>query len=208
MYRELIAGAFMARQGFAVRYAPNINGQTPDWYFKSDGVGEFLPEVMNFQSPEKIREEQVRALDENGPRLWSGSTPENTVRLWSAMLSKTTKYKKLTNETGLPFVLIVHGLFTACLDSVEVGKCILPSDGLFAEYPDLSGVYHMYESTYKGRLQLSWDGKQLNVLADTGDLRDPETGYRFEYYANPKAARPAPRLPNGLLPYRFPARQA
>jgi hypothetical protein len=43
----------------------------------------------------------------------------------------------------VPYVMIVHGLFTSCLDSGEVEKCILPSDGLFAEYSQLSGVYHM-----------------------------------------------------------------
>jgi hypothetical protein len=207
LFRAVLAGAFLARQGFSVQYEPKSNGQTPDWHFKSDGVGEFISEFRNFQSPEKFSVEQARALDENGPRLWSGGMPGNTDRLWSAMLSKATKYKKLANETGLPYVLIVHGLFTACLDSGEVEKCILPSDGLFAEYPDLSGVYHMYERTYKGRLQLHWDGKQLQALAEAGDLRDPEAGYRFEYYANPKATRPAPWLINGLLPYRFPARQ-
>ena len=208
MFRELLAGAFMARRGFTVRYAPDINGQTPDWHFKSDGVGEFITEFRNFQSPEKIRVEQARALDENGPRLWSGSMPENTDRLWSAMLSKATKYKRLANETGLPYVLIVHGLFTACLDSGEVEKCILPLDGLFAEYPDLSGVCHMYERTYKARLQLYLDGTQVKALAEAGDLRDAEAGYRFDFYPNPKATRPAPWLTNGLLPYRFPARGA
>jgi hypothetical protein len=207
LFREVMAGAFLGRQGFTVQYEPRINGQTPDWHFKSDGVGEFISEFRNLQSPEKIRVEQTRALDESGLRLWSGSMPENTDRLWWALLSKATKYKKLANETGLPYVVIVHGLFTACLDSGEVEKCILPSDGLFAEYPELSGVYHMYERTYKGRLQLHWDGTQMNVHADPGDLRDPEAGYRFEYYANPKATRSAQWLKNGLLPYRFPARQ-
>src|SRR5947209_19335996 len=101
------------------------------------------------------------------------------------MLSKAIKYKKLANETDLPYVLIVHGLFTACLDSGEVEKCVLLSDGLFAEYPDLSGVYHMYERTYKGRVQFYWDGTDLKAVAEAGNLCDPEAGYRFEYYANP-----------------------
>ena len=117
------------------------------------------------------------------------------------MLTKASKYQNLANQTGLPYVMIVHGLFTACLDSGEVEKCILPSDGLFAEYSDLSGVYHMYERTYKGRLQVWWDGTKMNMHADPGDLRDPEAGYRFDFYANPKATRPTLWLTNGLLPY-------
>ena len=52
----------------------------------------------------------------------------------------------------------------------------------------MSGVYHMYEK---------------------GDCRsDPAAGYRFGFYANPNATRPTPWLTNGVLPYRFPARQA
>ena len=182
-------------------------GETLDWHFKNDGVGQFISEFRNFQSPEQIRVEQARALDETGPRLPS-PLPENTDRLWSAMLTKASKYKKLANETGLPYVMIVHGLFTSCLDPGEVEQRIPPSDGLFAEYPDLSGVYHMYERAYKGRLQVWWDGTKLNMQADAGDLRDPEAGYRFDFYPNPKATRPATRLTSRLLPYRFPARQA
>jgi len=208
LFREVMAGAFLARQGFTVQYEPKINSQTPDWHFKNVGVGEFISEFRNFQSPEQIRVEQVRALDETGPHLWSGTLPENTDRLWSAMLTKASKYKKLANETGLPYVMIVHGLFTSCLDPGEVEKCILPSDGLFAEYPDLSGVYHMYERTYKGRLQVWWDGTKMNMHADAGDLSDPEAGYRFDFYPNPRATRSALWLTNGLLPYRFPSRAA
>jgi hypothetical protein len=152
--------------------------------------------------------EQNRALDEDGPRFWSGFMPENTDRLWSSLLSKATKYKNLANQTGLPYVLIVHGLVTACLDSGEVEKCILPSDGLFAEYPAMSGVYHMYGRTYKGRFELYWEGVQLKALAKAPDLRDSEAGYGFDFYPNPNARRPTPWLTNGLLPYRFSACQA
>jgi hypothetical protein len=223
MFRELLAGAFMARRRFIPRYAPDINGQTPDWHFKSEGVGEFFAEFRNVQSPEKIRVELARALDQNGPRLWHGTMSENTNRLWSAMLSKASKYKKLANGMGLPYVLIVHGLFTACLDAGEVEKCILPSDGLFAEYPDLSGVYHMYERAPIDPKSLSFDQLQklcglnpsnpdefeqiMKPLAAQA-LSDSAAGYRFAFYANPKATRPATWLTNGLLPYRFPARGA
>jgi hypothetical protein len=117
-----------------------------------------------------LAQQPLCALDEGGSRLWCGSMPENADRLWSAMLLKASKYKKLANKTGLPYVMIVHGLFTSCLDSGEVEKCILPSDGLFAEYSQLSGVYHMYERTYKGRLQLHWDGEKLNATAEAGDV--------------------------------------
>jgi hypothetical protein len=88
MFRELLAGAFMARQGFTPRYTPVIMGQTPDWHFKREGVGEFIAEFRNFQSPEKIRDEQKRALEGDGVRTWCSWMPDNTDRLWKSMQSK------------------------------------------------------------------------------------------------------------------------
>jgi hypothetical protein len=187
MFRELLAGAFLARQGFTPRYTPVIRGQTPDWHFKREAVGEFIAEFRNFQSPDKIRDEQKRALEGDGVRTWCGWMPDNTDRLWKSMLSKAGKYKNLAIQTASPYVVIVHGLFTACLLPGEVEACILSSDGLFADYPDMSGVYHMYE---KG-----------NCISDLA------AGYHFDFYANPNARRPTPWLTNGVLPYRFPAHQ-
>jgi hypothetical protein len=54
LLRELLAGVFMARQGFTPRYEPDMMGKTPDWHFKREGVGKFIAEFRNFQSPEKI----------------------------------------------------------------------------------------------------------------------------------------------------------
>src|SRR5262245_38405030 len=169
-FRELLAGAFLARQGFTPRYTPLINGQTPDWHFKREGVGEFIAEFRNFQSPNKIRDEQKRALEGEGVRAWCGWVPDNTDRLWQSMLSKASKYKNLAIQTALPYVVIVHGLFTACLVRGEVEACILQADGLFADYPDMSGVYHMHEQG--------------------SCISDPTAGYRFDFYANPNATRP------------------
>jgi hypothetical protein len=188
MFRELLAGVFVARQGFTPRYTPVIKGQTPDWHFKHEAAGEFIAEFRNFQSPDTIRDDQKRALEGDGVRTWCGWMPDNTHRLWESMLSKAGKYKNLAIETASPYVLIVHGLFTACLVPGEVEASILPSDGLFADYPHMSGVYHMYE---KGNC-----------------ISDPAAGYRFDFYANPNATRPTPWLTNGVLPYRFPVRQA
>jgi len=186
MFRELLAGAFVARQGFTPRYTPNIGGQTPDWHFMRGGAGEFIAEVRNFQSPAPIRAAQKRALDGDGVRTWCDWMPNNTDRLWQSMLTKAAKYKKIANATASPYVVIVHGAFTTFLMPDEVEACILGPDGLFAGYPEMSGVYNLYEK---------------------GDCRhDPNAGYRFDFYANPNATRPTPWLTNGVLPYRFPAR--
>jgi hypothetical protein len=186
-FRELLAGVFMARQRFTPRYEPQINNQTPDWHFQRDGVGEYFADVMNFHIDNKIEAEQKRALEGEGVCVWCDRMPDNSNRLYPSIQTKASKYKNLTLQNGVPFVVIVYGLFTACLLPHEVEACLWQSDGLFNGYPTLSGVYHMGEH---------------------GDCRvDAGAGYRFDYYANPKASYPAPWLPNGALPYLFPARE-
>lgn len=219
MYRELLAGAFMARQGFTPHYTPDIRGQTPDWQFKREGVGEFIAEFRNFQSSDKIRTEQKRLLD-GVSRVWSGRIPDNTLRLWQSMQVKAGKYKNLAIQSDLPYIVIVHGLFLSALSEDEVRACILPSDGLFAEYPDMSGVYNMYESARIDPRHLSIDQLSKILAPNTTDpdeieqimkplaaqaLSDPDAGYRFDFYPNPDATRPTQWLKDGILPYRFPA---
>jgi hypothetical protein len=206
MFRELLAGAFIARQGFTPRYEPDIDGRTPDWHFKSNGLGEFIAEFRNFHSPESVRSEQQRALDGEAPRLWSGVMQDNTRRLWQAMQLKAGKYKAIATQLDVPYVVIVHGLFTAALMPGEVEACILPADGLFEDYPDMSGVFHMCERPYKSTATIYHDGVRLVVEPKPPDMSDSEAGYRFDFYPNPKANRPTPWLTGGLLPYRFPAR--
>ena len=136
-FRELLAGAFLARQGFTAQYEPPMLGQTPDWHFRREGTGEFIAEFRNLQSPEKLRAEQERRVD-GDVGMWAGMIPDSAGRLWQAMQAKAGKYKRLATQTGLPYVVIVHGLFTACLGREEVEACILPPDGLFAEFPEMS----------------------------------------------------------------------
>jgi hypothetical protein len=220
MFRELLAGAFMAREGFTPRYAPNIGGQTPDWHFKREGVGGFIADFRNFQSPDRISAEQKRALD-SGSHVWSGRLPDNTMRLWHSMQEKAGKYKNLATQSNLPYVVIVHGLFLSALTQDEVEDCILPPGGLFTDHPDLSGVYNMYECARIDPRSLSIDQFRKLCTSNLGDaeeihqmiralstqtLSDPNVGYRFDFYPNPGATRPTPCLTNGILPYRFPAR--
>src|SRR5689334_18896493 len=80
LFREVLSGAFLARQGFAPRYEPEMMGQTPDWHFKSDELGEFIAEFRNFESPGSVRTEQQHAIGDDGQGTWSGSIPDHTVR--------------------------------------------------------------------------------------------------------------------------------
>ena len=122
------------------------------------------------------------------------------------MLSKAGKYKNLAIQIDSPYVLIVHGLFTAYLGSGVVEACILPADGLFPDYPEMSGVYHMYEKSIRRIVDMPLQRQQLDALLAEASS-DANAGYRIDFYANPNATRPTPWLSNGELPYRFPTRQ-
>jgi hypothetical protein len=183
-FRELLVGVFGARLDYTPHYEPKIDGQTPDWQFQRDGQGEFIADVMSFHIDRDIELEQERALQGDGLRSWCGWVPDYSKRLYPAIQAKAVKYKNLVTRRGAPFVVFVHGLFSACLLPDEIEACLLSPDGLFPEYPTLSGVWNMYEK---------------------GDCRfDASAGYRFDFYENPNATHPASKLPNGSLPYRFP----
>ncbi len=183
-FRELLVGVFMARQEYTPRYEPNIGGLKPDWHFQSDGQDEFIADVVNFHVERKVEARIDRALNEG--QMWSGVIPDQLQRLHSSLWDKASKYKNLATQKGVPYVVFIFGWMSAVVQSHQVEACLLLADGLFHNYPTLSGVYHMYE---KGDYR----------------LRDSTAGYRFDYCANPKATYPAPWLTNGALPYRFPA---
>jgi hypothetical protein len=182
--RELLAGAFMAQQGHALLYEPNIDGLTPDWQFQREGECEFIADVVNFHIDCAIEDRQTRVLDDRG--VWCGWMPDVTLRLYETIQKKASKYKNLAEKRRLPYIVIVFPWLSAGVFPAEVERCILPSDGLFNDYPTLSGVYHMYE---KGNCKI-----------------DSNAGYRFDYYANAKASYLGNCLANGSLTYRFPAR--
>jgi hypothetical protein len=185
-FRELLAGTFMAQQGFTPRYEPEIDGLTPDWQFQREEGCSFVADVLNFHIDRKIEADQNRALEGEGVRVWCDWMPNNSDRLYQNIKGKAGKYKALAVRRGIPFVVIVYAWFSACLMPHEFEARLTPGDGLFNEYPSLSGVYHM--------------DQQGNCLADE------RAGYLFHYYANPQAEYEV-KLASGVLPYDFPARQ-
>jgi hypothetical protein len=181
-FRELLAGVFMSQQGYTLHYEPNIDGLTPDWLFTRDGQDKFIADVVNFHVERTIEAQIDRALEEG--QTWFGAIPDQTQRLHSSLWGKAGKYKNLASQKDVPYVVFIFGWFSAPVQSDQIEECLLHEHGLFYDYPTLSGVYHMYE---RGNY-----------------FYDMAAGYRFDYYANPKASCPAPRLMNGALPYRFP----
>jgi hypothetical protein len=81
-FRELLAGVFVAKQGFSPRYQPAIEGLTPDWLFQREGEGEFIADVVNFHIDKKVEAEQDKALAGPGLQLWCDWMPDNSHRLY------------------------------------------------------------------------------------------------------------------------------
>src|SRR5438876_3705705 len=47
-FRELLAGVFIAQQGFSPSYEPEIDGLTPDWLFQKGSQRGLIGDVVNF----------------------------------------------------------------------------------------------------------------------------------------------------------------
>lgn len=171
-YRELLAGVFVARQGYAPLYEPVLEGLTPDWHFLADeGRPAFIADVVNFHIDSPIEAEQNRAMREASS--WCGWLPDNAHRMYPSIQGKAGKYKDLASRRKLPFVVFVYSLFSACVQLHEVEACLHGKEGLFDAYPTLTGVCH-----FEGAVD----------------------GYNFVYLVNPKASHSGFSLEGGFLP--------
>jgi hypothetical protein len=204
-FRELLAGAFMARQGYTPFYEPSIDGLTPDWLFRRAGQEEFIADVVNFHVARTIESKLERAFDEG--QTWCGEIPDQSQRLHSSLWEKAGKYKNLAAQKSMPYVVFIFGWLNAIIEPDQVETCLVGAEGLFNDYTTLSGVYHMRERTYKTKAEVICIGTQMILVPKERppSLLDAEAGYCFDYYANPKASYPVRWLSNGALAYRFPA---
>lgn len=208
-FRELLAGVFMAQQGYTPSYEPDIGGLTPDWHFQCDGRGEFIADVVNFHVEKKI-EAQIDCTLERSD-VWSGKIPDQSQRLYSSLWNKAGRYKNLAAEKNVPYVVFIFGWMNAVVESSQIEQCLLHAEGLFQDYPTLSGVYFMYEPPSKFSTEAVCIGEKILLSKKEikerilGLLEDKDLGYCFDYYANSSASYPAPCLTSGRQPYRFPA---
>jgi hypothetical protein len=203
-FRELLVGVFMAQQGYHLRYEPKIDGLTPDWHFQHDEWGAGIADVVNLHVERSIEQQIDGALDQG--QTWSGAIPDQSQRLRGRLREKAEKYDNLAAQKSVPYVVFIFGWLNAVVESQQVEQCLLHADGLFTEFPTLSGIYHMRERMDKIHAELRIIGTQVIVIPKENPpiLLDKESGYRFDYYANPKAIYPAGWLTSGALPYRFP----
>jgi len=179
-FRELLVGVFMTQQGHNPSYEPVVDGLTPDWRLGQDGAA--LVDVVNFHVERAVEEQIDRTLEKG--LFWEGIIPDQSLRFRCSLRGKAGKYDNLVAQKQVPYVVFVYEWRHAVIERALVPEWLLRADGIFEEFPALSGVFHMYER---------------------GDCRiDLSAGYRFDYYANPKAVHPAVGLACGSLPYTFP----
>lgn len=161
-FRELILGAFLASNGFRVRYDQKVDGKTPDWIVSDDTSSiQGIVELINFHI-DRVTENVLKREMEVG-RIWCDWVQPNNDRLYQRIWGKADIYEKLAKKHNVPYVVAVFGEFTAAVELEEVHQCLFEDHGgLFNLCSTLSGVLFFEESA--GR-------------------------YSFKYIKNPQVAR-------------------
>jgi hypothetical protein len=167
--RELILGAFLAKNGFTVEYEREIDRHTPDWSIvdnNSEIVG--IVELRNFHGDRKTEMEIKQGLATGG--LWVGRLPPSSSRLHDRLWKKFAKYKDLTNRLRVPFVVALQVELSTTVNPEDLEDCLYSDEhGLFNQYPEVSGLIAFSDGS----------------------------GYFMNYVRNSKALRPI-QLPQGF----------
>lgn len=146
-FRELVLGAYLASNGFKVRYDNPVNSSTPDWCIldetsKLSGIAE----LTNFHTDKETETEIEEARQTRGE--WVGWMPPNDDRLYQIIWGKARVYKALVEKHRVPYVIAVFSEFTAALEIDELHECLFHDEtGLFALYPTTSGVLFFEEKS-------------------------------------------------------------
>jgi hypothetical protein len=163
-FRELVLGAFLARQLLHPRYSKKLCGKTPDWCLHDDAnqvVG--VVELVNFHQASTVETSMLDAIGNS--QTWVDWVPSNSERLYQKLLQKAQAYDSVIASMGIAYVVAIFGTFTAAVEPDELHDALLKDHdgGVFLKAPSLSGVLFFEESA--GR-------------------------YQFRYIANPAAIRP------------------
>jgi hypothetical protein len=171
---ELVLGAYVVGQGFDPQYEPKIDGQIPEWLMVQHGSGnKLILELMSFRAPDQVERDVQAAFSRNEPiTYWM---EPNEKRLHGKVWDKIGKYRDLAEKHDLHYIVAVYGLFLADLRSSELRACLEGDEGLFRQYPSVTGLVHF----------------QAGVDA-----------YRFEYKSNTHAVRKEMGLKDGSLPVK------
>jgi hypothetical protein len=175
-FNELVLGGYLSSKGFRVKHDYVIDNQTPDWSIL-DVEGQSITgvvELTNFhidKASENDIKEQLRARGRAS--YWRDQNKDNVERLYQSLWRKASVYKSRIEKLQVPYVVGVIGESNVAIDFEEVCLCLLDEKtGLFAIYPELSGV--LYFEKNRGQ-------------------------YTFNYASNPDASHKI-ELPVGIFP--------
>lgn len=174
-FRELILGAFLAKNGFHVQSDYRIDTKTPDWCVVDDSLRpRCIVELVSFHLDADTSEDMARQFQERG--IWCNFEKPNTTRLYHAIWEKASVYKPLANTHDLPYVVAVFGDFVDIKEE-ELDECLFAAEtGLFEAYPEVSGLLFFEEKSLES--------------------------YAFIYKPNPRAVRGMSLPSGGFQKYR------
>lgn len=164
VYRELLFGAHLRRNGADWRYERSINGKTPDWslYDENSRLMEIVDVLTLHQRKEKESKISTSLRSSGIYSGWIGIPADHIHRKFS---DKAGQYSELVEQTGIPYVLGVFGEFAASLSPDEIQRVLyLQHDGWFKTFPKVSGVIYFMEKNFC---------------------------YEFSYFPNPEALYPS-----------------
>lgn len=147
-FRELILGAFFARNGLRARYEIRLDGKTPDWllYDTSGNVDAVVDQVTFHQA--RVLDDQMNSSMSNS-QPWVGWLPDNTDRLYQKIQEKAEKYERLAKARSASSVIAVFADINASveLDEMQDALSSAHGGGLFSHVPSLSGVLLFTEAS-------------------------------------------------------------
>jgi len=147
-FRELVLGAYLCSWGFRARYEYAINSCTPDWsILNDDSRPSAIVELTNFHIDKATETEIEKQLRAKGLAcVWRDANRDNVDRLYRSIWHKAQVYRDLVQKLGVSYIVAVFGEFRAAIDEEEVHICLFDKEfGLFAMYPEVSGVLYFEE---------------------------------------------------------------
>jgi hypothetical protein len=145
-FRELVLGAYLEKNGVAVRHDYKINEKTPDWVVLESGdLVTGVVELVNFHI-DKVTEESINSKFKER-NIWCDWVTPNNGRLYQRLQEKSERYQAIVEERNIPYVVAVFGDFKAGVELEEIHEVLFQDceGGLFKHFPTLSGVLFFEE---------------------------------------------------------------
>jgi hypothetical protein len=172
-FRELVMGAFLSSKSFKVKYERKFGKQTPDWCILDESSNIKCIIDLFTHHIDNETEKDIEAKRKAGIMIIGYKPDKNDPyknRLYEHIQFKANKYKELVEQNNVPYVVALYSDFISAVDNEDVQSLLCGKDGLFSQYPWMSGVL-FFESI-------------------SGDK------YSFTYIANPSSIRSI-NLPSG-----------